>query len=375
MKRIIASLLLIVLGVFALVSCSGDGVEVPEDMQLVLENKEDGYVFFGPKGWIVANQGDVAATFLSNFNKTSITFTRADMPTERDAEGKVDFGAYFTATMASFPYEITMSVNGENANFGTADAGADRAVSFVYSYTADGELYTAKQILLTRGEDFFIFTYAATGGVEDEAGAYRTYLPKANLVIESFIFTEKGEVANSEVDAVKDEDGYVLSSDKSIAGFELFLPEDYELYDNSTLVSAKITDGANISLTRATETGLGVLDYLLGRREDMSVICDNFTDIKIGVAKEVNTESEYFDSWELDILPEFDGELKFGDLTEAGNIVSYEYTYERGGNVYHVYQVIGANSFYGYVFTYTALEAEYTQHLEEVKTILEKVKF
>ena len=374
MKRIIAALLLIVMSALALSGCQKEGPEVPEDMQLVLENKEEGYIFFGPKGWIIANQGDVAATFLSNFNRTSITFTGADMPTERDSEGKVDFGAYFDATMADFPYAVT-GISRESVNFGTADRGADRAMSFVYSYTADEDVYTTKQILLTRGEDFFIFTYTAPGSSDDEAAAYRTYLPKANLVIENFIFTDKSTVEKEEGEIITDSDGYVLSSDASVCGFELYLPRDYELYDKSTIVSAKITSGANISLTRATETGLGVLDYLLNRRADISEICDSFTDIKIGVAKAVNTESEYFDDWELSILPEYDEGLKFGDLTEKGNIVSYEYTYTHGGNTYHVYQVIGANNFYGYVFTYTALEGEYEEHLDEVVGIIEKVKF
>ena len=374
MKRIIAALLLIVMSALALSGCQKEGPEVPEDMQLVLENKEEGYIFFGPKGWIIANQGNIAATFLSNFNRTSITFTGADMPTELDSEGKVDFGAYFDATMADFPYAVT-GISRESVNFGTADRGADRAMSFVYSYTADEDIYTTKQILLTRGEDFFIFTYTAPGSSDDEAAAYRNYLPKANLVIENFIFTDKSTVEKEEGEIITDSDGYVLSSDASVCGFELYLPRDYELYDKSTIVSAKITSGANISLTRATETGLGVLDYLLNRRADISEICDSFTDIKIGVAKAVNTESEYFDDWELSILPEYDEGLKFGDLTEKGNIVSYEYTYTHGGNTYHVYQVIGANNFYGYVFTYTALEGEYGEHLDEVVGIIEKVKF
>lgn len=375
MKKIITLMLLGIIAIFGLTACGKEGVEVPEDMQIVLENKDEGYVFFGPLGWIVANQGDVAATFLSNFNKTSITFTAADMPTDKDGEGKVDLGGYFHRTMADFPYDITVSTDGEAANFGKSDAGADMARTFVYSYTVGEEIYTSKQILLTRGEDFYIFTYTAAGNAKDESSAYRTYLDKAQLVIDNFIFTSKTPTGAADKEVLKDADGYVLSSDKSISGFELYLPEDYELYDSSTLVSAKITDGANISLTRATETGLGVLDYLLGRRDDLSIICDNFTDIKIGVAKAVDTSSDYFKDWPLSILPEYDETLVFGDLSQAGNIVSYEYTYEHGGNVYHVYQVIGANNFYGYVFTYTALEGEYAEHLDEIETILKKVKF
>ena len=124
----------------------------------------------------------------------------------------------------------------------------------------------------------------------------------------------------------------------------------------------------------ASETQVGVLDYLLNRREKLVSITEEFNDIAITVAKQVNTESEYFKNWELSVLPQYDPTLKFGEIISS-NIAAYEYTYVYHGNTYHVYQVLGADMLKGYVFTYTALENEYNEHIDEIKTILGKVSF
>ena len=51
------------------------------------------------------------------------------------------------------------------------------------------------------------------------------------------------------------------------------------------------------------------------------------------------------------------------------------FTYEFAGRVYHVYQVMGVDAWNGYVFTYTALDGEYAEHLEAVSDILGRIKF
>jgi hypothetical protein len=45
------------------------------------------------------------------------------------------------------------------------------------------------------------------------------------------------------------------------------------------------------------------------------------------------------------------------------------------GEAYHVYQLMGVDSRNGYVFTYTATEAEYEKNIDEVKKIIKKVRF
>ena len=385
MKRLFCICLVCILAVLGLVSCNGDGeVKIPDGMQIVHQNTEEGYIFFGPEGWVVANRGGIDATYLSTFNKTSITFASLDMPEDKNAEGKLDLNAYFDRTSSLFPYAIQVITKGESVNFGTAESGADKAYKYVYSYEYSAENVTCMQIMVIRGDDFFVFTYTGTGKIDDEGSNYRLYLEKAQAAVDSMIFTDKGTSGNTSADYEVDEDGYILISDSTFSGFDLYVPADYTVVDSSGLVSARISDGANISLSRASETGKSVLDYLLDRRADVIGFADagSFKDIKITVARAVNTESEYFTAkeengslkWKADVLPETDEDLMMGNIGE-GKIAAYEYKYEHGGNVYHVYQVLGADSFNGYVFTYTALDGEYAEHINEIKAILRKVEF
>jgi hypothetical protein len=68
--------------------------------------------------------------------------------------------------------------------------------------------------------------------------------------------------------------------------------------------------------------------------------------------------------------------VQFGNA-KAGYAYEYKYTYN--GSTYHVYQVLvidGFGIFYdGYVFTYTAKEANYPLHTDEINSIIQKVEF
>lgn len=373
--RKFSALLLILICLFALCACGGDesGIEPPEDMQVVSVSERDGYILFGPEGWIIANQGEVCATYVTAINNTSVTFTKIDMPTAEFTKDTVR--AYFGGTMAAFPYEWTASVPGDVCNFGKPDAGADLAYKFVYTYTYGEYKVSVMQIIAKRGGDRFLLTYTSYGEVTDEASYYRTYLDKAQMVIDNLTFTEKkseGEAQDKEY--TKDADGYILVSDEAVAGFSFYVPIDYKVVDSSAFVTVKASENAVITLAKAGETGVGILDYLASRHDDMSAITEDFTDIKVTVTTAVNTDTEYFENWSITTLPELDEGLKFGNLT-AANTVAYEYAYTYLGVRYHVYQVLGVDRFSGYVLTYTATEEEYSTHLGELERILEKVRF
>lgn len=402
MKKILCAILALILLLGSLVACGEEEseIEIPEGLQIVRESKADGYIFFGPEGWKIANQGEIGATYLTSFNKTSITFVKAEMPEiqkgpETDADGKkidyykLSFDAYMNETSTDFAYAISpKTLSGSKTNFGSGSGAAARAYEYAYSYTAEGETYSCWQILLTRGEgadeEFFIFTYTSFGKTSDEASAYRVYLPKAQLAAKSFMFTKKStEPQTPTPDYQKDSDGYILASDGSLSGFKLYLPADYEIIDNSALVRAKISDGANINIFRATDTGIGALDYMFVRRTSVIEIADkdSFKDLELKVAEKVNLESEYFKDWDkkCTILPEYDSTLKFGNAV-SGQVVSYKYSYSHSGYNYVCYMIFGVSPGFplfqdGYVFTYTALEDEFDTHMTEIQKILEKVEF
>ena len=59
MKKILSATLALIMLMLSLVSCGESSeYEIPEGLQLVRESKEDGYVFFGPDGWQIANELD-----------------------------------------------------------------------------------------------------------------------------------------------------------------------------------------------------------------------------------------------------------------------------------------------------------------------------
>ena len=64
-----------------------------------------------------------------------------------------------------------------------------------------------------------------------------------------------------------------------------------------------------------------------------------------------------------------------GMLSAVKWAYAFEYTYSLGGEVYHVYQVLIRNVMDGYVYTYTAKEANYATHIEEAVSILSEIGF
>ena len=344
MKKICLVLLISLLGVFGLCSCNNGGEDIPEGLQLVYESRADGYKFYGPEGWAVVNRGGIAASYVTAVNNTSITFTKADAP-----EGEV--AQYFDTHMAALPYEINILKRDEPTSFGNADS----AYKYVFTYKYQDYDFACMQILVFSGEDFYIFTYNSYGDANDESSDYRTYLEKIQLSIDNFKFTAKSDSAESK-DYPTDSDGYAMISDKSLAGFELYVPKSYTVIDSGAIVSAKISDGANISISKASGTGVSIGDYWKARKNELSLVVGEITVIKENV---INGGED---------------KVVLGNLA-SNRVAAYEYTYSFGGNTYHVYQIFGVDSFNGYSFTYTALDSEYSEHLDEIMTILEKVKF
>ena len=366
MKKFIALILAMVICLISLSGCNKKDDNVPDGLQIGYESLDDGYIFYVPENWAVVNGGDVAAAKVSVINNTSVTFAKGEMPKE-------EIPLYFEESLKDFPAVIKDTMNilqrDKECTFGNANG---KAYKYIYTYRYEERDYCCMQILLTHGNGFYIFTYTSYGNPEDSGSTYSQYLSSVQLAIDSFKFTESAEKAP--INYEKDADGYNMVSDPTLAGYSLYLPADYEVIYSSGFVKAKISDSANISISKATQTGVGIMDYLKIRKDDLSKIVTEFMDIKISLATDVNTESEIYKNWSFDVMPEKDENLCFGNL-ENNSILSYEYTYTFNGNIYHVYQVMGVDRYNGYVFTYTALDSEYEMHIEEIKNILKKVSF
>lgn len=360
--------------IFSLISCNKE--EVPEGLQVVAISEEEGFKFYGPDGWIIVNDVfnadyKVYATKRTGKSKTSITFVQAPMPEKAIAE-------YFSDSINSPVSGIAFTVVKEptKTTFGNADEAYNCIYTYKYSEYDSAERksvekdMTCLQYFIKHGGKFYIYTYTAYGTPTDEAGEYQTYLSLVNTSVESFLFTEKTEAAK-EPTYETDSDGYMAVSDKGKCGYVLYLPADYTVVGNDGDVEAKISDSAALSITKASSTGVNVLTYFEMRRNDLAAIASDVKDIKITVKADYDEENDFFDDWDM-VMPTVDSSIKFGDLS---NIASFEYTYVYGGVTYHVYQMVGVDFRNGFVLTYTATEEEYEKHLDEIKIILEKVKF
>ena len=367
MKKVLKLISITILALTVLSSCEANGDEAPEGLQIVKVSESDGFIFYAPENWSIINTDDVAAAKVSAVNNTSITFVSAEMPKESIPE-------YFEKSLSEFPESIsstmTVTLRDQECTFGNADG---EAYKYIYTYKYQDYDFACMQILLTHGEGFYIFTYTSYGDVTDESSTYRQYLDSVQLAIENFKFTESKEASGGKT-YEKDADGYNLVSDETLSGFSLYLPQDYEVVYSSGFVKAKISDGANISLSKATQTGIGIIDYLELRKSELINFTTDLTDLRITLTTEVAEDSALFNDWSFDVRPDCDPDLCFGDLDKNG-IIAYEYTYVFNGKQYHVYQILGVDSMNGYVLTYTALEDEYYEHIEEIKTVLEKVRF
>ena len=352
MKRTLTALLalIMIISALCLTSCGKDD-GAPDGMQLVMGGEDVGYYFWGPEEWVVANVGSIACTYVSKIDLSSMTFAETDKPS-----GTVE--EYFESEKTKFPYEITVSVNGESCNFGDA---TKLGTKYVYSYEYKERSFTCMQIFIEHAERFYIFTYTASNEAYDaEKTYYEFYLEKVTASIDAFKLVTKSESAKAP-EYEKDEDGYILVSDKTLAGFKMYVPDSYKVDYSSALVSVSNQGGANITMSQATYTGVTNEDYWNARKNNINSFCDKVTDAATG--------DEVSSLREIEIAKKI-------SLEGTNWALAYEYAYTFEGVEYHVYQVLIVESAVnGYVFTYIAPETVYESYLEEAKTILGKIDY
>ena len=360
MKKSILFLIMII-ATLLLVGCGNDGA--PKDMQLVSGGKDLGYYFYAPEEWTVANTGEVSTVYVSRIDTTSVTFAKIDPKTFVKADRtKSDesyfFEDYFNDSKAEFPTDTEYSTeNGKSCLLGSGETKAKRAASYSFSYTYSDHKFGFLQIFAMHNGNFYILTYASLLEEKLDGVTYFDYYSvsddeepsKLDMIIESFVFFTPDNAPEAEViPATPDADGDVLVSNRKLAGFELYLPQSFEVDYSSAIVSATHADGSNITMTKTTSGGLNVNSYYELRRDELSKIVTDFTLINTNVT------------------------AKLGD---SKNAASYEYTYVYNGKVFHVYQIFAVNSTKGYVFTYTATEENYSLHLDDINRITNKVLY
>ncbi len=390
MKKIGALILLFALlcaSAMTLASCGSES-DVPDEMQLVAGGEALGYYFYAPEEWTVSSIGGIKAAYVSRVDTTSISFTEIDpdtFPSKVTDKDAYFFDSYFTDSLSEFPNEPKLSApDGETTVFGKEGERADKAKKYTYTYEYFD--YTANktfkfgfmQILMKKADRYYIFTYSASTDARNggEQSYYDFYLvdeedkdSKITRVIKEFRFVGT-PTPEAKPEYTVDDDGYILISDSGLSGFDFYVPDSYTADYASAIVSATHTDGSNVSLTSAVGTNENVNTYMLRRFGELDSTVDN---IEYELMFDENGEPIYDPNGKQVIKYE---SIKFGNA-DAANKYRYSFTYN--GEKYEVCQIIVIEgwrlSYKGYVFTYTAKEANYGLHLAEVEKIISKVNF
>ena len=373
MKRIFAALLALatLFSLLTLTSCKkNDGV--PDGMQLVRGGADVGYNFWGPENWIISNYGNISCTYVSSADKSSITFTEAEMP-------EVSVAEYFESEAEKFAYGITVNpdANGVDCNFGNAIKPAKKYVyTYDYNHYSAGVnekvSYTCMQIFIVHEGRFYIFTYTAAntprrGG---DTSYYDYHLERVQKVIDEFRFIEKSSSTSAQ-EYEKDADGYMLISDKVLSGFKLYVPANYTVNFSSGTVVASAEDGANVAMSTLSYSAGNTEDYWYVKKESIKLIADKIVDDNGEEISSFKAMTHLNDKGE----PTEVFEVTVGNAKIAR---AFEYTYSLDGVEYHVYQVLmrkgGMLDKNVYTLTFTATGASYESHLAELQNILNKIE-
>lgn len=352
MKKILL-LLVCLITVFSLASC--DTESTPDGMQLCWGGSDVGYNFYVPDGWVLSNTGNIHASYASRIDISSVSFAEVKisepeiLPEQMGAYSPdlYFFEFYFKEQLKEFPSAPEITVNGENTVFGKKDYTAERAIKYIFNHEYDNHKFTTMQILLKANSKYYIFTYTSMNEERSEGETYYAFhLTEVRKCIDEFMFLENAATEKAEIEYEKDGDGFLLYSDKSLSGFELYVSPDFSLDYQSAIVSATHADGSNITMTKVTAAGVAVNEYWERRQTELSAIVSDIT---------VIAENE---------------PCEFGN---AQKMFSYEYTFKYNGKTFHVYQVLAVYGMNGYVFTYTATEANYLTHIDKINDSCDKV--
>ena len=359
------------LSVALLASC-GDEHNTPEGMQLVCGGEDKGYYFFAPEEWTVGKEmNGVNYAYVSRVNTTSVSFIEIDpksfvKPDPAKSDEAFFLEDYFNTTKSEFPDSTKFGEkNGEKCLLGTGDTAAKKAVKYTYNYIVKSgyseveQRVAFMQIFASHGGRFYILTYAASLEERSEGvTVYDHYLENFQSIIDNFRFTAKAETEEIKKEYAKDSDGDILASDEKLAGFNLYVPSDFTVDYSSAIVSATHSDGSNITMTKATATGVNLREYWEFRKSELSNYVDSITELTEKGIAEIT-------------------------ISNADDAAVCEYTYVYNKKTFHVYQIyfiaggiIGSNlGAKGYIFTYTATEDNYSLHFDDINRILEKIEF
>ena len=338
MKKLLSLLLLLSL-VLSLCACGGDD-GAPDGFKLVSDRDSLGFALYIPEEWTSSSYGEIAAGYVSGLDTSSVSLVRVYPESGEDAH------AYMHRTLG----DIEFIEDGAPVLLGNAVS----AHSYVYDRPF-GELgYRIWQIIATTADGAtYLFTYGASTVAKSEGVSYYDQnLERVKEIVKAVVFDAARDYTYEQIVYETDADGYKLISDKSVAGFSLYVPASYQATLQTGIVIAKEGDEVSVTCSEATSTGTSVKVYYNNR---LKLLAEQY-----GVITELT---------ELTTCP----------LANAKNAAYGVYSYTVDGVSYTTYQVVAVAGPIlvqkGYVLTFTTTSDLYEQKLPEFQKMMEKLTF
>ena len=385
-------------------------------MQLAGGSEADGYCFYVPEEWTLSNLPGVNMAYVSSTVATSVSFAEIDKSEFIDNTNGIPANEYFLEhyftekAIKEFPTEPTSVSPNEDGtyppikaeNFSEVGTNQDviyrpdgqKKYVFQYKYKSGDNDYTYRftQIYIVKGERYYVMQYFGTAekfGKDGEkiSGFVDQY--DNDTYIEKFYECVKNlKLFNSAPATPDTNEGhpaeFVEVSNKKLSGFTMYAPTSFKVNISDAVVSLTAADGANVTVAEAVGLNQTANDYMLKRKEELSQIVSDFAWIT-EYAKDENGEV-VVDKSGNPVLSY--NERALGNLPKRDNQYNwslvFEYTYTYNGEKYHVLQILATDvsaadlvlsQAKGYVFTYTAKESIYTEHIAEVDEMIKRLEF
>ena len=147
-----------------------DKVDAPDGMKLA-SSKERPYILFAPEAWSVDNSGQITNVYAADRSNLTVQFimpTGSIQPTE----------TYWKDCMQKYQNVMTDFVEGESSK--KTVAGIEDSWVGIFSGKSGGVEYKFKQVIILKGEIYYVITYTAT------AENYDAHIADVNKMIEHF---------------------------------------------------------------------------------------------------------------------------------------------------------------------------------------------
>ncbi|MBE6634228.1 MAG: DUF1795 domain-containing protein [Ruminococcaceae bacterium] len=353
--RLFMAALCAVILLLSFASCGvREGEEVPNGMQIACCVNAD-YRLYVPNSWVPNTSYGISGAYRDLGNQSTVTvqsYAKADYAEQLTAAGadlteSASRIAAFWSILCLEPiaaramdnlvktYEeecVSTSLDGVNAK------------QYRYSALINGTTLHFLQVVADGEENYYVFTFTAT------AEMFELYRPEVNMMLSSFVFDDPYvpvDYAKYLDDGANAPEGMRAAFGDDVA-YCFYVPSSWEVCMDEQIYSAYVPSDMS---------GVSVVPYM-PQTEQMSV-AQYFAMSEDMMKKMMREESDY-------------NLLQSGEKAQLGGreATVYEFTLRIGGVNYRYRQYIAAYKSMIYALTYTATEANFEAHLNELDQIV-----